>query len=173
MLLCRRRMRSPPSRTGGGLSPIALPSIGSALLVGPTASGKSHLLKTFARAAGLLFHPIDAGQMTAEGYRGNNFSAQWMQVSAKLESNSGRNALVFIDEVISSMLRSARDEQGLTCSNPWRAACSRACHLKVTRRGSLTATDVSSYSQEPSLASRTSPRTVSEPRPPARIHGRG
>lgn len=82
-----------------GLDSLSLPNIGSALLVGPTASGKSHLLKTFARAAGLLFHPIDANQISGEGYRGNNFSIQWMQVSAKLEENPDRNALVFIDEV--------------------------------------------------------------------------
>ncbi len=81
-----------------GIDSLSLPNIGSALLVGPTASGKSHLVKTFARAAGLLYHSIDAGQMSAEGYKGNNFSAQWEQVSAKIDANPGRNALVFIDE---------------------------------------------------------------------------
>ncbi len=81
------------------LDSLSLPSIGSALLVGPTASGKSHLLKTFAKASGLLFHPIDAGQMSAEGYKGNSFSFEWIQISAKLDANPGRNALVFIDEV--------------------------------------------------------------------------
>lgn len=82
-----------------GLDSLSLPNFGSALLVGPTASGKSHLLKTFAKTAGLLFHPIDANQMSAEGYRGNNFSIEWMQVGAKLEENPDLNVLVFIDEI--------------------------------------------------------------------------
>lgn len=81
------------------LNPLSLPSIGSALLVGPTASGKSHLLKTFAKTSGLLFHPIDAGQMTAEGWKGNSFSFEWTQLSDRLEANPDLNALVFIDEV--------------------------------------------------------------------------
>ena len=81
------------------LDPLSLPSIGSALLVGPTASGKSHLLKTFAKTSGLLFHPIDAGQMTAEGWKGSSFSFEWIQVSAQLEANPDRNVLVFVDEV--------------------------------------------------------------------------
>ena len=82
-----------------GLDAHALPNVGSAMLVGPTASGKSHLLKTFAREAGMLFHPIDGGQMTGEGWSGNSFSSQWLQVSAALDANPGRNALVFVDEV--------------------------------------------------------------------------
>lgn len=79
--------------------PISLPSIGSALLVGPTASGKTHLVKTFARVAGVLFHSIDAGQMSGEGYKGNNFSIEWANLVDKLDANPDRNALVFIDEV--------------------------------------------------------------------------
>lgn len=76
-----------------------LPTIGSALIVGPTASGKTHLLKTFARASGLLFQQVDANQMSAAGYLGNSFSNQWVQASAALDENPGRNILIFIDEV--------------------------------------------------------------------------
>ena len=61
------------------MNPQFLPNIASALLVGPTASGKSHLLKTFATASGLHFHQIDGGQMTEEGWRGHSFSEQWLQ----------------------------------------------------------------------------------------------
>ncbi len=82
-----------------GVDSSALPTIGSALIVGPTASGKTHLLKTFARASGLLFQQIDANQMSAEGYLGNSFSKQWAQASAALDENPGRNILILIDEV--------------------------------------------------------------------------
>lgn len=81
------------------IDPATLPTIGSALIVGPTASGKTHLLKTFARASGLLFQQIDANQMSAAGYLGNSFSNQWVQASAALDENPGRNILIFIDEV--------------------------------------------------------------------------
>lgn len=37
--------------------------------------------------------------MTGEGWRGNSFSEQWLQVSEFLDANPGSNALVFIDEV--------------------------------------------------------------------------
>lgn len=56
-----------------GIDALSLPNIGSALIVGPTASGKSHLLKTFAKASGLLFQQIDANSMSAAGYIGDSF----------------------------------------------------------------------------------------------------
>lgn len=124
-----------------GMDGLSLPNIGSALLVGPTASGKSHLLKTFAKAAGLLFHPIDAGQMSAEGYIGNSFSYEWAHVGDKLDANPDRNALVFIDEVDKLMQqRGQREgwagfdllkplEDGMLSGNikgrPWSLDCDR------------------------------------------------
>lgn len=95
-----------------GVNPQLLPNIASALLVGPTASGKSHLLKTFATASGLHFHQIDGGQMTGEGWRGNSFSEQWLQVSEFLDANPGSNALVFIDEVDKMLSTAARGNGG-------------------------------------------------------------
>lgn len=82
-----------------GIDSLSLPNIGSALIVGPTASGKSHLLKTFARSSGLLFQTIDAGSMTASGWLGDSFSKQWVKASAALEENPDRNILIFVDEV--------------------------------------------------------------------------
>ena len=82
-----------------GVDPLALPAIGSALIVGPTASGKSHLLKTFAKASGLLFQAIDATSITAAGYIGDSFGKQWVRASAALEENPDRNVLIFVDEV--------------------------------------------------------------------------
>lgn len=82
-----------------GIDSLDLPNVGSALIVGPTASGKSHLLKTFAKTSGLLFQQIDAGQMTAEGWAGNSFSKEWVKASAALDENPDRIMLVFIDEV--------------------------------------------------------------------------
>ena len=73
-----------------GVDPLALPAIGSALIVGPTASGKSHLLKTFAKASGLLFQAIDATSITAAGYIGDSFGKQWVRASAALEENPDR-----------------------------------------------------------------------------------
>ena len=105
--------------------PQLLPNIASALLVGPTASGKSHLLKTFATASGLHFHQIDGGQMTGEGWRGNSFSEQWLQVSEFLDANPGSNALVFIDgwTRCSAPPRAATaDRRSSTCLSPLRVA---------------------------------------------------
>lgn len=87
---------------------MSLPNLGSALLVGPTASGKSHLMKTFAKASGLLFHPIDAGQMTAEGWYGDSFSTHWVSINEDLEVHPKKNVLVFIDEV-DKLLKQKRD----------------------------------------------------------------
>lgn len=83
----------------GGADSAALPSISSALLVGPTASGKTHLIKTYARKADFLCHEIDAGSMTGEGWRGNSFSNEWGRIAQRLDENPGKMAIVFIDEV--------------------------------------------------------------------------
>lgn len=82
-----------------GVDALSLPNIGSALIVGPTASGKSHLLKTFAKTSGLLFQQIDANSMSAAGYIGDSFGKQWVRACAALDENPDRNILVFVDEV--------------------------------------------------------------------------
>ncbi|MDO4443091.1 MAG: AAA family ATPase [Slackia sp.] len=94
-----------------GVDSLSLPNIGSALIVGPTASGKSHLLKTFAKASGLLFQSIDATSITAAGYIGDSFGKQWVRASAALEENPDRNILVFIDE-IDKMFAQAQTREG-------------------------------------------------------------
>lgn len=45
---------------------LGLPPLSAALIVGPTASGKSHMLKTFADKADMLYRTIDASSMSAE-----------------------------------------------------------------------------------------------------------
>lgn len=82
-----------------GIDALSLPNVGSALIVGPTASGKSHLLKTFAKASGLLFQQIDANSMSAAGYIGDSFGKQWVRACAALDENPDRNILIFVDEV--------------------------------------------------------------------------
>ena len=94
-----------------GIDSLALPNIGSALIVGPTASGKSHLLKTFAKASGLLFQAIDATSITAAGYIGDSFGKQWVRASAALEENPDRNILIFVDE-IDKMFVQAQTREG-------------------------------------------------------------
>ncbi len=104
----------------GGIDSSRLPSIGSALIVGPTASGKTHLLKTFARTSGLLFQQIDASQMSGEGYVGNSFSKQWVRASAALGENPDRNILIFIDEVDKLMSQSREGWAGFDlCLVKW------------------------------------------------------
>lgn len=102
----------------GGIDSSRLPNIGSALIVGPTASGKTHLLKTFARASGLLFQQIDASQMSGEGYVGNSFSKQWVRASAALGENPDRNILIFIDEVDKLMSQSREGWAGFDLLKP-------------------------------------------------------
>lgn len=92
-----------------GVDTLDLPVMGSALIVGPTASGKSHLAKTFARAAGLIFRSIDASQMSAAGYKGATFSGEWAQLADALEQNPGSNALVLIDEVDKLLMQTERE----------------------------------------------------------------
>lgn len=78
---------------------LSMPNMGSALIVGPTASGKTHMLKTVAKQSGMLFMQIDASAMTAEGYKGMSFSAQWVRAAAALEENPDKLVVVLIDEV--------------------------------------------------------------------------
>lgn len=78
---------------------LGLPPLSAALIVGPTASGKSHMLKTFADKADMLYRTIDASSMSAEGYRGASFSTEWYELSQELVSNPRQMAVVFIDEV--------------------------------------------------------------------------
>ncbi len=78
---------------------LALPPLSSALIVGPTASGKSHMLKTFAKKSGMIFRQIDASSMSAEGYKGASFSTEWAELAQELEEDPGKMALVLIDEI--------------------------------------------------------------------------
>lgn len=78
---------------------LSMPKMGSALIVGPTASGKTHMLKTVAKQSGMLFMEIDASAMTAEGYKGASFSSQWVRAAAALDENPDKNLIVLIDEV--------------------------------------------------------------------------
>lgn len=78
---------------------LSMPRMGSALIVGPTASGKTHMLKTVAKQSGMLFMEIDASAMTAEGYKGASFSSQWVRAAAALGDNPNKNLIVFVDEV--------------------------------------------------------------------------
>ncbi|MFR3273174.1 MAG: hypothetical protein ACLTQI_04775 [Slackia sp.] len=57
------------------------------------------MLKTFAKASGLLFQQIDANSMSAAGYIGDSFGKQWVRACAALDENPDRNILIFVDEV--------------------------------------------------------------------------
>ena len=91
-----------------GYRPLDLPTLNSALIIGPTASGKSHMMKTFAYESGMFFRSIDASAMTAEGWRGNSFSTVWFELSQQMEKRPYTNAVVFIDEV-DKMLAQTRE----------------------------------------------------------------
>lgn len=107
---------------------LSMPRMGSALIVGPTASGKTHMLKTVAKQSGMLFMEIDASAMTAEGYKGASFSSQWVRAAAALGDNPNKNLIVFVDEVDKMFAASQFREvsQYMTCSSRWREALSRA-----------------------------------------------
>lgn len=82
-----------------GGDPHLLPTMGAALIVGPTASGKTHMVKTIARCAGFGYMSIDAGEMTAAGYRGAGFGSCWARAAAALGRDQDTDMLIFIDEV--------------------------------------------------------------------------
>lgn len=76
-----------------------LPTMSCAMLVGPTASGKSHLMKTFASSSGLRLFTVDATQLTAMGWRGQSLATHLYEASLYLQENPDGVALFFVDEV--------------------------------------------------------------------------
>ena len=71
------------------------------LLVGPTGTGKTYLLKQVSSMLQLPFITIDTSQLTPRGYKGSSISDAWARLYNKCEGNVERmqNAIVYLDEV--------------------------------------------------------------------------
>ena len=57
----------------GDFDVLDLPQLGSMFIIAPSGTGKTYLATTYARESGMLFHKIDATQITAEGWVGDSF----------------------------------------------------------------------------------------------------
>ncbi len=71
----------------------------SMLIIAPTGSGKSYIISKLCEIAGLPFSMISASHLTAEGYKGLNFSqAIYSCQNSCVDKNSFLDGIVFIDE---------------------------------------------------------------------------
>ena len=71
------------------------------MLVGPTGTGKTYLLKQIAEQLSLPFITVDVSQLTPRGYKGASISDAWARLYNKCGCNEDtmKNAIVYFDEV--------------------------------------------------------------------------
>lgn len=86
-------------RINEGYEPRLLPQLNSMLLLGPTASGKTHVVKSIAHEMDMVFYPIDSSTLTGEGWRGRGLSSEWANISRIQEEDQDSIVLVFLDEI--------------------------------------------------------------------------
>ena len=71
------------------------------LLVGPTGTGKTYLLKQVSEMLNLPFMTVDVSQLTPRGYKGASLSDAWARLYNKCNGDESlmRNAIIYFDEV--------------------------------------------------------------------------
>lgn len=71
------------------------------LLLGPTGSGKTHLLKTLAQILDVPFMIVDSSQITPSGYKGDDLSNSWLRLYNKCGRSTSKmkNAIIYFDEI--------------------------------------------------------------------------
>ncbi|NSW58300.1 MAG: AAA family ATPase [Armatimonadetes bacterium] len=71
------------------------------LLIGPTGSGKTHMVRTFARICGLPFHAEDCGHLSGTGYVGRSVvdAVQDLICSAGGDVADAQRGVLFLDEL--------------------------------------------------------------------------
>lgn len=86
------------SRVLGGTPSSLLVPPAALLVIGPTGSGKTHLVTEVARAAGLHSVTVDCSSLTGEGWRGHGVSDCMLEVARWQGRNPGRPCVVVFDE---------------------------------------------------------------------------
>ena len=71
------------------------------MMLGPTGSGKTHLLKTLANIVDLPFVIADANSLTVAGYVGQDIESMLSQLYQKADQNleKAQHGIIFIDEI--------------------------------------------------------------------------
>lgn len=74
------------------------PRLNSVLLVGPTASGKTHMVRSIERASGLKTFYVDVSSLTRTGWRGMSIGDALIDVDRWQKAHPHENCVVFWDE---------------------------------------------------------------------------
>lgn len=77
---------------------IDLPRASSICLMGPTASGKTHMVRTVCNVSGLKFFSIDTSSLAREGWQGTNVSDVMKDVEVWQADHVGEPFVMFWDE---------------------------------------------------------------------------
>ena len=79
------------------------------LMLGPTGSGKTYLLKTLAQILDVPFMIVDSSQITPSGYKGDDLSNSWLRLYNKCgrSKNKMKNAIIYFDEIDKLIFRSS------------------------------------------------------------------
>ena len=75
-----------------------VPRLASAFIVGPTASGKTHVLKTVSREMGLACRFIDCSSLTGAGWRGNSVDTELAALAVEQRADPDAITLLVWDE---------------------------------------------------------------------------
>lgn len=75
-----------------------LPRLSSLWIVGPTASGKTHMVRTFADELGMPLRTVDCTSLTGTGWRGGNIDVEMADVASLLDDDPHAFVIVLFDE---------------------------------------------------------------------------
>jgi len=75
-----------------------VPRLASAFLVGPTASGKTHTLKTICKTVGIDCQFVDCSSLTGTGWKGNSVDSELARLARAQKSAPGVITLLVWDE---------------------------------------------------------------------------
>ncbi|MCQ2751746.1 MAG: AAA family ATPase [Coriobacteriales bacterium] len=81
-----------------GIDEQDLPDKRALLLAGPTASGKTHILKTIAKTVDMGFFSIEMTKVTGVGWKGISFDTYLAGLARFQSENPNKPAILFIDE---------------------------------------------------------------------------
>lgn len=74
------------------------PRLNSVLLVGPTASGKTHMVRSVERASAVKTFYVDVSSLTRTGWRGMSVGDALVEVERWQKAHPGKNCVIFWDE---------------------------------------------------------------------------
>ncbi|MDO4289988.1 MAG: AAA family ATPase [Eggerthellaceae bacterium] len=81
-----------------GVDESELPRLSSIMLMGPTASGKTYILRTVCKAMGLPLTVVSSTTLTGTGWRGSSVESELLPVARTQEENPDAVQVVLFDE---------------------------------------------------------------------------